>query len=201
VAAYRRRACVMVMSDVLLVDSSPSIIDMITPVLEESGYDVTSVKDGVSALQILGGLRYAAVVTELDHPEMSGLDLIRSIRMRDNTIPIVVLSSVESLDRVVEAMREGADDFLRKGTEDLGRALLSTVERTMERKKREKRLQVYEGVLPICAYCKNVRYLCDNEKYAWVSIEQYFNQKKSVIDFSHGICPTCLKKHGAEGDR
>ncbi len=185
--------------EILAVDSSLTVIGMITAVLERLGHHVTPAENGAAGLQIVRGLRYDAVITELHLPGMSGLELIKSIRRVDNTIPIVVLSSIESIDVVVEAMREGADDYVRKSAEDLGKTLPAVVERCIRSKKRQRRLQVYDAILPVCAYCKKVRYLRDKE-YVWVPMEQYFDEKKSGIDFSHGICSECLKKFST-GDK
>ena len=54
-------------------------------------------------------------------------------------------------------------------------------------------IQTLNGLLPICAYCKNVR---DDQGY-WQKVEIYIS-KHSKADFSHGICPDCLKKHFPE---
>lgn len=181
------------MAEILLVNSSPPVTSMITDILERFKHCVTIAENATAALQIVRGLRYDAIVTELDLPGMSGLELIKNIRRQDNTIPIVVFSGIESVDIAVEVMREGADDCVRKNVEDLDKKLPAVVERTIRRKKTERRLQVYDAVLPVCVYCKKVRYLRGSE-YVWSPMEQYFNEKKSGIDFSHGICSECLKK-------
>lgn len=51
-------------------------------------------------------------------------------------------------------------------------------------------VQTLEGLLPICAYCKQVR---DDRGY-WASIEEYFTDRSHIL-FSHGICPQCRKEH------
>ena len=182
------------MLELLLVDPLPPAVETVASALR-SGYRITMARSGDGALQIVRGLRYDVVVTELDLPDMDGLELVKSIRSRDNMIPIVVWSRVQDLDRVVSVMREGADDYVQKKREDLGDNLVPVLERAIKRKKTEKRLQVFEGILPICAYCKKIRHLRDKE-YVWVTIEQYFEEKKAGIEFSHGICSQCLKDHG-----
>lgn len=54
----------------------------------------------------------------------------------------------------------------------------------------EERLQKLEGILPICSYCKKIRDGNDQ----WHMIEEYI-EDRSKAEFSHGICPDCLKKH------
>lgn len=55
-------------------------------------------------------------------------------------------------------------------------------------------LQVLRGIVPICSYCKNIRDKKDN----WHPIEHYLVRQLPEADFSHGICPECMKKHYPE---
>lgn len=64
-------------------------------------------------------------------------------------------------------------------------ARLAEFERTLEH-----RVEVLEGLLPTCAYCKNIR----NDKGEWERMEAYIS-RRSKAEFSHGICPSCSEKH------
>ena len=64
-------------------------------------------------------------------------------------------------------------------------ARLAEFERAMQR-----RVKVLEGMLPICAHCKNIR----NEAGEWERLEKYIS-RRSEAEFSHGICPSCSEKH------
>ncbi len=183
------------MKQALLAYDSGSVVRMVASLLEGGGYEVTSVGDGRAALQNVMGLRYDVLVTGLNIPKMNGLELIRNVRLRNNCVPIVALSGTESIEMAVEAMRIGADDFVPKKAGELGKRLLFVIERAIERKRAERRLQIYESNLPICMHCKRIRHELEHKQCSWVSIEEYFNQKMSGIDFSHGICPECIKKY------
>jgi hypothetical protein len=52
------------------------------------------------------------------------------------------------------------------------------------------RLHTLEGLLPICAICKNIR----NDRGEWERLEAYIS-RRSEAQFSHGVCPTCLESH------
>ncbi len=52
-----------------------------------------------------------------------------------------------------------------------------------------KKVKLLEGVLPVCSFCKKIR-----EGKEWVPIESYIRDR-SQADFTHGLCPDCLKKH------
>jgi DNA-binding response OmpR family regulator len=188
------------MKQSLLVHESPSIVRTVASFLEGAGYEVTCVKHGKAALQNVTGLKYDILVTGLNIPKMNGLELIENIRLRNNCVPIVILSNTKSVETAVEAMRIGADDFVAEKTENLGKALLFVIERAIQLKRAERRLQIYESNLPICMHCKKIRYERENNKSAWVPIEEYFNQKMSGVDFSHGICPECIKKYYPDVD-
>ena len=183
------------MKQSLLVHESPSIVRTVTSLLEGGEYEVTCVENGKAALQNVTGLKYDILVTGLNIPKMNGLELIENIRLRNNCVPIVILSNTKSVETAVEAMRIGADDFVAEKTENLGKALFFVIERAIESKRAERRMQIYESNLPICMHCKKIRCEREYNKRVWVPIEEYFNQKISGVDFSHGICPECIKKY------
>ena len=54
-------------------------------------------------------------------------------------------------------------------------------------------VKTLQGIIPICAYCKNIR----DDKGYWSQVEEYLG-KHSEVDFSHGICPTCFEKNFPE---
>lgn len=60
----------------------------------------------------------------------------------------------------------------------------------LELKKALSEIKTLSGLLPICAYCKKIR----NDDGDWEQIEGYI-KKRSLADFSHGICPECMKKY------
>jgi hypothetical protein len=68
--------------------------------------------------------------------------------------------------------------------------LVYLVNRTaLQEKELEKRVKILEGILPICSYCKKIR----NEKDEYEQLEKYISEH-SDAQFSHGICPECLKE-------
>jgi K+-sensing histidine kinase KdpD len=64
-------------------------------------------------------------------------------------------------------------------------ARLAEFERSLER-----RVRVLEGLLPVCAFCKNIR----NDAGEWERMEAYIS-RRSEAEFSHGICPSCAETH------
>ncbi len=54
-------------------------------------------------------------------------------------------------------------------------------------------IKTLRGILPICAYCKKIR----TDSGSWVQVEKYIREH-SEAEFSHGICPTCVREHYAD---
>ncbi len=100
------------MSDVLLVDDEPGVLFTLTEVLRERGLTVTSARSGALALPLLDDA--SVVVTDLQMPGMSGLELIAAIGARDPTLPVILLTAHGSEKIAVAAVKAGAYDYLTK---------------------------------------------------------------------------------------
>lgn len=86
--------------------------------LKRAGYKVTSTSDGISALDILTNPdnpdAYDLLLTDMQMPEMTGLELIRKIKERQLFLPVIVFTGFGDKDTVVELLREGCEDYLDK---------------------------------------------------------------------------------------
>ena len=82
--------------------------------LEEHGYNADLVDDGLEGLKAASGGLYDLMVLDLRLPGMTGLEVLRTLRDRGSTVPILVLTAQDSVDFKVEALRAGADDYVTK---------------------------------------------------------------------------------------
>jgi DNA-binding response OmpR family regulator len=82
--------------------------------LEEQRYHADLVADGMEGLRLASGGRYDLIVLDLRLPEMNGLEVLRTLRDRGNTTPILVLTAQDAVDFKVQALRSGADDYVTK---------------------------------------------------------------------------------------
>jgi two-component system, OmpR family, KDP operon response regulator KdpE len=98
---------------VLVVDAEPSIRKLLRMRLSAQGYDVVEAQNGKIALELLSQSP-ALVILDLGLPDIQGVDLLRMIRGRNDSVPVVVLSSSGDEAGKVQALDLGADDYLTK---------------------------------------------------------------------------------------
>ena len=98
---------------VLIVDDEPPIRKLLRMGLSTQGYDVVEAANGRAALELLGE-NPDLVILDLGLPDMQGLEVLRTIRGRNDSVPILVLSSRDDEAGKVEALDLGADDYVTK---------------------------------------------------------------------------------------
>jgi two-component system KDP operon response regulator KdpE len=105
---------------ILVVDDEPPIRKLLRMGLTAHGYEVLDASNGKLALELLAK-KPALVILDLGLPDVDGLELLRAIRQREESLPIVVLSSRGDEVGKVAALDLGADDYVTKpfGMEEL----------------------------------------------------------------------------------
>jgi YesN/AraC family two-component response regulator len=99
---------------VLIVDDDPGIRSTISELIEELGYLCETASDGLDAVNLLDSGPYLCVFTDIMMPNMTGLELIKKIKARDVSLPIIVITGYASLEIAIDAMKCGASDFISK---------------------------------------------------------------------------------------
>ncbi len=117
---------------ILVVDDMEFNRDHLRKVLEVDGYDVETAADGHSALELLRGKSFHLVITDLRMPDMSGFELLRSLRSERIPVGVIVLTAYGDTADALRTMKAGADDFLTKPYDPAH--LLFLVKRTLERR-------------------------------------------------------------------
>src|SRR5436853_2728765 len=118
------------MPDILLVEDKESLRRVLWLTLENSGHSVTEAADAREAVREIERLPHRMVLTDLRMPNGSGLDVLRASKTADNDIPVIVMTAYGSIDEAVQAMKDGAHDFLQKPVDS--NHLLLLVERALE---------------------------------------------------------------------
>src|SRR5262245_8942283 len=101
-------------SRVLVVDDEKSILTYLEEALTQWGYQVTAALTGAEALAALRTQVFDAALTDVRMPDMSGIDLLREIKRKDESIEVVVMTGYPTISSAVEALKEGAYDYLSK---------------------------------------------------------------------------------------
>ena len=118
------------MADILLVEDKDSLRRVLRLTLENAGYTVAEAADARAALNEIATSRHRLVLTDLRMPNGSGLDVLRSARSADADVPVIVMTAFGSIDEAVQAMKDGAHDFLQKPVDS--NHLLLLVDRALE---------------------------------------------------------------------
>ena len=105
---------------ILVVDDEPPIRKLLRMGLTTQGYDILEAPNGKAALELMAQ-KPDLILLDLGLPDIQGLELLRMMRARNESVPIVVLSSRDDEVGKVEALDLGADDYVTKpfGTEEL----------------------------------------------------------------------------------
>jgi two-component system KDP operon response regulator KdpE len=98
---------------VLVIDDEPPIRKLLRMGLSTQGYDILEAANAKASLELLGQ-KPDLVILDLGLPDMQGLDLLRMMRARNESVPIVVLSSRGDEAGKVQALDLGADDYVTK---------------------------------------------------------------------------------------
>jgi two-component system KDP operon response regulator KdpE len=106
---------------VLVVDDEPPIRRFLRTSLHAQGYHVLEAEDGGTALDLIGRNPPDVIILDLGLPYIDGVEVIRRLRDRGSTVPVIVLSSRTDEPGKVEALDLGADDYVTKpfGMEEL----------------------------------------------------------------------------------
>jgi len=119
---------------ILVVDDEATIRSVIAQVLEEDGYDVI---EAGSAEEALGKFRdddFELVITDIVMKKMSGIELLKEVKVLDPQVMVVVMTSHASVDTATTALRSGAYDYLTKPFEDLD-AISNVVGRAIDKRR------------------------------------------------------------------
>jgi DNA-binding response OmpR family regulator len=99
---------------ILVVEDDRTVGQYVKRGLEEQQYHADLVGDGMEGLRLASGGQYDLLVLDLRLPGMTGLELLRTLRDRGNTMPVLVLTAQDAVDFKVQALRSGADDYVTK---------------------------------------------------------------------------------------
>jgi two-component system chemotaxis response regulator CheY len=104
------------MKTILAVDDSASIRQLVTFTLQEAGYEVLAAVDGIDALQQISGRHVNLIITDLNMPNMDGIELVRKVRSSASYkfVPILMLTTESLPEKRQEGKAAGATGWIVK---------------------------------------------------------------------------------------
>lgn len=104
----------MVPMRILFAEDERSLSRAVTALLEKNHYSVDPVYDGEEALAFLDGGNYDALILDIMMPRLDGLEVLRRLRQRGNSIPVLLLTAKSEVEDKVRGLDTGANDYLTK---------------------------------------------------------------------------------------
>ena len=118
-----------------VIDDDEALRDSLTFLLRTARLDVQSYPSATAFLEALPEANLSCVITDVRMPGMSGIDLLRRLRERKISVPVIVITGHGDIPLAVEAMRIGAIDFLEKPFDD--EVLIASVKAALRQKEGE----------------------------------------------------------------
>lgn len=100
--------------DILLVEDNSRISEFVVKGLEESGFSVVLVENGIDARRLISEKEWKLILLDIMLPDIDGFELLQYTRFKKINTPILVLSALSDPDDKVKALDYGADDYLSK---------------------------------------------------------------------------------------
>src|SRR5919202_1775943 len=99
---------------ILIADDERSITEGLSAILQDEGYAVDVAQDGQKALDRLTSETYGVVLADLKMPKVDGLALLKELQSREITTECIIITGQATVDSAVQAMRQGAYDYIEK---------------------------------------------------------------------------------------
>ena len=202
--------------NILVVDDTKMNLRILVEALGNEGYRVRPALNGEIALEAAQKEVPDLILLDILMPGMDGYQVCETLKQDENLkeIPVIFISALDEVGDKMKGFRAGGVDYISKPfqTEEvLARVRTHLTLRNLQKDLQEKNIHLQKlnrdlqsaldeiktlrGIIPICSHCKKIR----NDDDSWQRIEKYIGEH-SEAEFSHGICPECLKKYYPEYD-
>lgn len=122
---------------ILVVDDEAALRQTLARILQRAGLEVTTAASGQEGLDYLAQLSFDLVYLDIRMPDMNGLKVLKAVHAQYPELPVVLFTAQPDLSSAVEALREGAVDYLLKPLEP--KALIQRTQAILENRERERR--------------------------------------------------------------
>jgi YesN/AraC family two-component response regulator len=193
---------------ILYVEDEEVTRSAVARMLRRRVLNVYEAENGREGLDLYKQYRPDIVISDIRMPVMDGMEMSKEIKALNKNSKIILTTAHSDASILINSIEVGIDKYIMKPL-DIA-SLFSAVEKCAENIVLEKKIQQQNkekdeliaklqdaldnvknlsGLLPICSSCKKIR----DDKGYWQQIESYIREH-SDAQFSHGVCPDCLKK-------
>jgi DNA-binding response OmpR family regulator len=188
---------------ILIAEDDETSRRMLQLTLAAAGHEVIITENGAAAWAVLERDDSPALaILDWMMPGMDGLEVCRFARQlsTDTPVYIILLTAKANKADVVQGLEAGANDYIFKpfnrdelyARVKVGETVVNLQQKLAAHVKELENalaeVQLLQGILPICSYCKNIR---DDQNY-WQQLETFISNH-SEAQFSHSICPPCYE--------
>lgn len=125
---------------ILIVDDEPFNLDLLEQELSDQGYLVERANDGKEALNKVELYQPDLIFLDYMMPDLNGIEVLKELRKKECDVPVIMLTAHGTIERAVQAMKEGAYDFLTKPFESDHISL--TVKKALEQERLKRRVEI-----------------------------------------------------------
>ena len=99
---------------ILIVEDEIGITQFLQQGLQEEGYQITAANDGSKAFELIQNQKFDLILLDWMLPKISGLELCKAIRIKDQKTPIIFLTAKDTIQETIEGLKAGANDYIKK---------------------------------------------------------------------------------------
>lgn len=99
---------------ILFVEDEPKVAASVKQGLEENGFEVDIAPDGAVGSFLAGSKKFDLILLDVNLPHVSGYDVCRSIRAKDPSVPVIMLTAMQAIENKISGFDAGADDYIVK---------------------------------------------------------------------------------------
>ena len=118
------------MHTILIVDDEKNYPPIISAILTQAGFETLTAFSGQEALELLQGDDVDLILTDMKMPGMDGMALLEKVRTKDPDLPVVMMTAHGTVEKAVEAMQKGADNYILKPFDN--QRLVITVQKAVD---------------------------------------------------------------------
>ena len=102
------------MKRILVIDDEPNVRTVLKMLLEDDGYEVETAENGEKGIAAFDQGELDLVISDLKMPRSDGLAVLKRVKESGRGVPLIMITAYGSIEKAVEAMKNGASDFITK---------------------------------------------------------------------------------------